>query len=118
LLPLLLGMDLSTFRQGAKKQEEYDMVENIILGTLKSIQNAKTGTSGLCPSTKQPKPVQVQSATLPKLVRMANDLAAMGPPVDAGRIAEIRQAIATGNYPVNPESIANAILDFDGRGSR
>jgi flagellar biosynthesis anti-sigma factor FlgM len=93
------------------------MVENIILGPLKPVQNAKTGGSGLRPSTTQPKPVQVQNPTLPKLVRMANDLAAMGPPVDAARIAEIRQAIATGNYPVNPGAIADVILGFDDTGA-
>ncbi len=94
------------------------MVENIILGSAKSVQNVRTGAIERRPASAPENPVQVQSATLPKLLRMANDLAAMGPPVDAARIAEIRQAIATGNYPVNPESIADAILDFDGRGSR
>ncbi len=53
-----------------------------------------------------------QRPSLPKLVRLANDLAAQGPPVDFARIAEIRQAIALGTYRVDANRIAVAMLDF------
>ncbi len=94
------------------------MVEPILSGLSKPVKNAKAGTAASRPVPVAPRPVQVQGASLPKLVRMANDLAAMGPPVDAARIAEIRQAIATGNYPVDPQTIADAILGFDDRGAQ
>ena len=32
------------------------------------------------------------------------------PPVDGGRVAELRQALKAGNYPVQPARIADAML--------
>lgn len=43
----------------------------------------------------------------------AGDMAASGPPVDAGKVAAIRAAIAEGRYPVDPDKIAQAMLDLD-----
>lgn len=40
-------------------------------------------------------------------------MAAEGAPVDAARIAEIKAAIASGDYPVDPEKIAEKMLDLD-----
>ncbi|MBN8831551.1 MAG: flagellar biosynthesis anti-sigma factor FlgM [Sphingomonadales bacterium] len=40
-------------------------------------------------------------------------MAAQGAPVDLARIARIKQAIASGNYPVDPEKIAEKMLDLD-----
>lgn len=40
-------------------------------------------------------------------------MAAEGAPVDAARIAEIKAAIANGDYPVDPEKIAEKMLDLD-----
>jgi flagellar biosynthesis anti-sigma factor FlgM len=48
--------------------------------------------------------------TLPKLVSLASELASAPPPVDRSRIAEIRAAISTGTYRLNPESIARSLL--------
>lgn len=43
----------------------------------------------------------------------AGDLAAAGPPVDAGRVAAIRAAIADGSYTVDPDAIAGRMIDLD-----
>lgn len=40
-------------------------------------------------------------------------MAAQGAPVDVSRVAEIRAAIASGNYPVDPQKIAAKMLALD-----
>lgn len=40
-------------------------------------------------------------------------MAAEGAPVDMDRIAAIKAAIASGNYPVDPERIADRMLALD-----
>ena len=40
-------------------------------------------------------------------------MAALGAPIDSDRIAEIRAAIASGNYPVDPARIADRMLALD-----
>jgi len=43
----------------------------------------------------------------------AGDLAAAGPPIDTGRVAAIRAAIADGSYTVDPDAIAARMIDLD-----
>jgi len=43
----------------------------------------------------------------------ASRMAAQGAPIDVARVARIKQAIASGNYPVDPEKIAEKMLDLD-----
>lgn len=50
--------------------------------------------------------------SLPKLVLIARDLAKMGPPIDLVKIASIRQAIADGNYKIDPQRIADSMLNY------
>ncbi|WHO38284.1 flagellar biosynthesis anti-sigma factor FlgM [Sphingobium sp. AP49] len=40
-------------------------------------------------------------------------MAAEGAPVDMDRVAAIKAAIASGNYPVNPSAIADRMLALD-----
>ncbi len=40
-------------------------------------------------------------------------MAAQGAPIDLARVTRIKQAIASGNYPVDPEKIAEKMLDLD-----
>lgn len=47
------------------------------------------------------------------LGRIAKDMAA-APPVDAGRVAALKQAIAGGSYRVDPDRIAAAMLRLEG----
>lgn len=92
------------------------MVDSIAFRAGKTVHNAAPMGSDKDLVQKSPQtPGQVDAgrgATLPKLIRMANDLAAQGPPIDTARIAGIRQAIALGSYRVDPTRIANAILGF------
>ncbi len=40
-------------------------------------------------------------------------MAAQGAPVDSARIERVKQAIASGKYPVDPDKIAEKMLDLD-----
>ncbi|MBT2187066.1 flagellar biosynthesis anti-sigma factor FlgM [Sphingobium nicotianae] len=40
-------------------------------------------------------------------------MAAQGAPIDLARISRIKQAIASGNYPVDPDKIAEKMIDLD-----
>ncbi len=41
------------------------------------------------------------------------EMASAGAPVDAGKVAAIRAAIAEGRYPVDPQRIADSMLALD-----
>lgn len=56
-------------------------------------------------------PAPVPIARLTGLVRA---LASEGPPVDHARIAQIRQAIASGSYRPDAEAVADAMLHHYG----
>ncbi len=43
----------------------------------------------------------------------ASRMAAQGAPVDSARIERVKQAIASGKYPVDPDKIAEKMLDLD-----
>lgn len=47
-----------------------------------------------------------------RLINLATDLAAQGPPVDVARVATLRNAIASGQYGVHSSVIAGAMVDF------
>lgn len=40
-------------------------------------------------------------------------LAAEGAPVDLDKISRVKAAIASGNYPVDPEKIADSMVELD-----
>jgi negative regulator of flagellin synthesis FlgM len=40
-------------------------------------------------------------------------MAAQGAPLDMDKIGRIKAAIASGNYPVDPEKIADSMIDLD-----
>lgn len=52
------------------------------------------------------------SASLPKLVSLAADLAKAGPPIDYAKIAQLRQAIAQGGYAPDVDAIAHSMVGF------
>lgn len=54
----------------------------------------------------------VTGKSLPKLIELARALTEQGPPVDYAKIAQIRQAIAQGEYHIDTEAIASAILRY------
>jgi len=59
-------------------------------------------------SADAPQPRAAEQASTP-----AARMAAQGAPVDEARIARIKQAIASGQYPVDPQKIAERMIDLD-----
>jgi flagellar biosynthesis anti-sigma factor FlgM len=58
-----------------------------------------------------PAPAAAQpNVPLSKLTTLAQDLVAEGPPYDLARIAQVSQAIATGDYQIDAAAIADAML--------
>lgn len=88
------------------------MVDPVSFGPLRPIgqrglaaPKGEVADGGIAASAVQASPV-----SLSKLTAAARALAQAGPPVDYARIAQIRQAIATGGYRPDAEAIANAVL--------
>jgi negative regulator of flagellin synthesis FlgM len=48
--------------------------------------------------------------SLPQLVRLAAELSSEPPPVDYAKIAQVRAAISTGGYRIDPDQIARALI--------
>jgi negative regulator of flagellin synthesis FlgM len=67
--------------------------------------NAPVGSVGAAP--------KVAPRTLPPtLVAEARDMARL-PPVDTARVATLKAAINSGNYPIKPDAIAAKMVDLD-----
>jgi len=84
-----------------------------------SVNPADTAGAGQAASqTGQPQPPApaVDSANVTQveaLLQTIGTLASNVPSVDQARIAEIRQAIASGTYQVNPQAIAEKMLEIE-----
>jgi negative regulator of flagellin synthesis FlgM len=48
-----------------------------------------------------------------KVATPASRMAAQGAPIDMARVQKVKQAIASGNYPVDPDKIAEKMIDLD-----
>ena len=59
-------------------------------------------------------PAAPQLVTPPKLAQLAADLVQQGAPIDTTKIAQIRGAIASGNYIIDPQRIAEAMIRLNG----
>lgn len=59
-----------------------------------------------------PQTTVADSLPASQLIRLASGLAGQAPPVDIGRVASLRTAIANGSYGVHPAIIASAMVDF------
>ncbi|MFD1766781.1 flagellar biosynthesis anti-sigma factor FlgM [Sphingorhabdus buctiana] len=71
-----------------------------------SVRRTGAETVPAAPSSGQ----QSASVPLARLTGLARALANEGPPVDHARIAQIRQAIASGSYRPDANAVADAML--------
>ena len=69
------------------------------------------GPSGI--GTTHPVRLKPSGVQVPQEPRAKNELAAGTPPVDGGRVAELRVAIAEGRYTVDPQAIAARMIETD-----
>lgn len=70
-------------------------------------QQPQPGTAG--PAARKAASNDVGSNE-PQLVSLGKELASGSAPLDQSRIAQIRAAISSGTFSVNPEEIARALL--------
>ena len=93
------------------------MVDPISFGPLRPVEHRKTAAAPAQPNAESKAGAASFTAaptspkfTLSKLIALARELSDAGPPVDQVRIAQIRQAISLGNYRIDPNAIADAVL--------
>ena len=82
-------------------------------GAPQSTDNAAsaTGASGTTAAAVDLADVGQTEALLQNIV----DAASNTPGVDQAKVAELQQAIASGNYQVNPDSIAQKLAELEGQ---
>ena len=56
------------------------------------------------------------ATSLPHLVTLVRTLADPGPLINIAKVTRVRQAVAEGNYHVDVEALANAMLTHMGKG--
>lgn len=90
------------------------MVDPVTLGPVRTLPQAPrpSTTKASAQGSATPAPTPSAMANLPKLVSLAGQLAEQGPPIDYAKIAQVRQAIAQGEYTVDLESIAHSIVGY------
>lgn len=62
-------------------------------------------------------PAPGKAPSSPPFGALVREMAALAP-IDAGRVAALRTAIASGSYAVDADAIAARIIAFDGSGRR
>ena len=88
------------------------MTQPVSFTPLRTSQAVAKATSAVATATNV-----IEDATLvpvARLTRLAHELAMQAPPVDHARIAQLRQAIASGEYHPDAQAIADAMLDHFG----
>jgi flagellar biosynthesis anti-sigma factor FlgM len=93
------------------------MVDPISFGPLRPAEHRKTAAASTRANVESKTPTlpaigeqATSTVSLGKLTAMARELADSAAPVDYARIAQIRQAISRGTYPIDPKAIADAML--------
>ncbi len=90
-------------------------IDNIVSGLGGSPASTRTISQSRvameAPSSSSDKIEQVALSSLSSRLAQANEAMAATPTVDANRVAEIKQAITEGRFHINPERIANGLLE-------
>jgi negative regulator of flagellin synthesis FlgM len=88
------------------------MVDPVGFGPARPVQGRTNATTNAPPKVPRNDAALVHAPSLPKLLSLATELAQQGPPVDAAKITQIRNAIAMGDYRVDPSLIADAMISY------
>ncbi len=91
------------------------MIKSVGQGPSAAVEAAKLRETAQARSSSPTAPAtQATAAVVAETVATpASRMASQGAPVDTARIERVKQAIASGNYPVDPEKIADKMLDLD-----
>jgi negative regulator of flagellin synthesis FlgM len=88
------------------------MIKSIGQGSSVAIEAAKLRDASKAAKTAKTG-AETERSTVESVSSPVSRMAAEGAPVDTARIERIKAAIASGNYPVNPERIAERMVDLD-----
>lgn len=89
------------------------MIKSVGQSLNAAVEAAKLRETAQSRSTAKVPAEPAAGASVVSISTPAARMAAQGAPIDLDRIARIKQAIASGNYPVDPEKIAEKMLDLD-----
>ena len=91
------------------------MIKSVGQAVNAAIEAAKLRESGQTRSAAPAAPASQASASVvaETVATPAARMASQGAPVDSARIERVKQAIAAGKYPVDPDKIAEKMLDLD-----
>lgn len=91
------------------------MIKSVGQAMSAAIEAAKLRESGQTrAAAPASQPTQAAASVIAETVATpASRMASQGAPIDSARIERVKQAIAEGKYPVDPEKIAEKMLDLD-----
>jgi flagellar biosynthesis anti-sigma factor FlgM len=72
-----------------------------------------SASAPIAPSAVVPQADSADVAKAQALLETITEAANMVPPANLTRIAELRQAVETGTYQVNPQQVAHMIMQID-----
>ncbi|MBU0554638.1 MAG: flagellar biosynthesis anti-sigma factor FlgM [Alphaproteobacteria bacterium] len=89
------------------------MIKSVGQATSAAVEAAKlreaAQSRSSAPVSADPAPAKAAEKAATPAARMA----AQGAPVDLERISRVKQAISSGQYPVDPDKIAERMIDLD-----
>lgn len=85
------------------------MVDSVTFGPAKPVPLSRNVAPNAQLASKVSMPSSLASA---QRLSLASALAQMGPPFDAGKVASLKAAIASGSYQIDLGSIADGIVRF------
>lgn len=91
------------------------MIKSVGQGLSAAVEAAKLReTAQTRASAPTAQPTQPTASVVAETVATpAARMASQGAPIDSARIERVKQAIASGKYPVDPDKIAEKMLDLD-----
>lgn len=92
------------------------MIKPVGQGLSAAVEAAKLReTAQARPAAPAPQPAASAAASVvaETVATPSARMAAQGAPIDSARIERVKQAIASGKYPVDPDKIAEKMLDLD-----
>ncbi len=94
------------------------MIKSVGQGLNAAVEAAKLRETGQSRQAAKVVAEKVVAESLPETLPAvsttpAQRMAAQGAPIDSARIERVKQAIASGKYPVDPDKIAEKMLDLD-----